>query len=169
MAFLIYKKSASGAGIRYERLEPLKLGGRDGLIAGHVKSLPVGETGSWNLTAAAILKGAGFGSDNGELTILFDATGRDATSVCLYELIRIHGSCRDSSTQLALDFAILVDQNIHGNGAEYSRQFEILTGYKPKALGETIALSGGPSGGDWKWTESAMNLGVTVVPAMGVS
>ncbi len=169
MAFLIYKKSAGGAGIRYERLGPLKLGGRDGLIAGHVKSLPGSETGSWSLTPATMLQRAGFASDNGELTILFDATGRDATSVCLYELIRIHGSCRESSTQLALDFNILVDQNFSGNLAEYSRQFEILAGHKPKVLGETLALSGGPSGGDWKWTASAMNLGVTVVPAMGVS
>ncbi len=169
MAFLIYKKSLAGANIRYERLESLKLGGREGWIARHVKSLPGGETGSWNLTPATMLQRAGFASDNGESTIIFEATGRDATSICLYELIRIHGSCRDSSTQLALDFDILVDQNFSGNLAEYSRQFEILAGHKPKVLGETLALSGGPSGGDWKWTESAVNLGVTVVPAMGVS
>ena len=44
MAFLIYKKTDAGTNIRYERIKPLKLGGSDGLIARHVKSLPADQT-----------------------------------------------------------------------------------------------------------------------------
>ena len=56
MAFLIYKKTAAGTTLRYERIRPLKLGGRDGAIARHVKSLSVEQGASWRLDAAALLK-----------------------------------------------------------------------------------------------------------------
>src|SRR5271167_1737407 len=108
MAFLIYKKYANAETIRYEKLQPLKLGGRDGLIAQHVKTLAADKTPSWKLSAAGLLKLAGFAGAVDELAVLFDVTGKDATNVCLYELSRIHGSCADTSTQLALDFAVVV-------------------------------------------------------------
>lgn len=163
MAFLIYKKYLSGANICYERLMPLQLGGRDGLIAHHVKAIPAANVLCWNLPPAVLLKHAGLAFTGTEFTVLFDATNYKSNCVCLYELIGIHGSCRDTSTQLALDFTILIDLRIAGNAAEYSRNFEIVPGNIPKHLGETLALSGGPGGGDWKWSETAMNLGVTVV------
>ena len=47
MAFLIYKKYGNAETIRYEKLQPLKLGGRDGLIAKHVKTLTGDQTRSW--------------------------------------------------------------------------------------------------------------------------
>ena len=93
MAFLIYKKYGNAETIRYEKLQPLKLGGRDGLIAKHVKTLTDDQTRSWKLGAGALLKLAGFAGAVDELAVLFDVTGKDATNVCLYELARIHGSC----------------------------------------------------------------------------
>jgi hypothetical protein len=32
-----------------------------------------------------------------------------------------------------------------------------------KNLGEMLSLTGGPCGGDWKWAESALQIGATVV------
>ena len=66
MAFLIYKKTDAGTNIRYERIKPLKLGGSDGLIARHVKSLPADQTASWKLDAAGLLRLAGVAGENGE-------------------------------------------------------------------------------------------------------
>jgi hypothetical protein len=165
MAFLIYKKYGNAETIRYEQLKPLKLGGRDGLIAQHVKTLPAAGTRSWKLSAGALLKLAGFAGAVDELAVLFDVTGRDATNVCLYELARIHGSCADMSTQLALDFAVVVDQEIGDNAAAYAKSFEIPVPEKPRLLGETLALTGGPGGGDWKWAGTSLQLGATVVQA----
>jgi hypothetical protein len=96
---------------------------------------------------------------------LFDATGRDATSVCLYELARIHGSCCDTSTQLALDFSVVVDEEIGGNAVELTGKFEVIPPAQPKLLGEMLALTGGPGGGDWKWDATSLQLGATVVHA----
>ena len=165
MAFLIYNKYGNAETIRYEKLQPLKLGGRDGLIAQHVRTLPAAATPSWKLSATALLKLAGFAGAVDELAVLFDVTGKDATNVCLYELSRIHGSCADTSTQLALDFAVVVDKEIGENAAEYARKFEVTPPAQPRLLGETLALTGGPGGGDWKWAGTSLQLGATVVQA----
>lgn len=163
MAFLIYKKTPARGGIRYEKFKPLKLGGGDGLIAQHVKTLSDAETRSWKLDAAELLQLAGL--NLAETAVLFDLSGRDATSVCLYELAKIHGSCRDTSTQLALDFVVVVDQEIAGDAVEFAKTFEVTPTAKPKRLGETLSLTGGPGGGDWKWGVPPLQLGATVVNA----
>lgn len=165
MAFLIYKKIVSGEIIRYEKIKPLKLGGRDGLVAQHVKTLTDDQTQKWKLDTPALLKLAGNAPADDELTVLFDVTGRNTTNVCLYELSRIHGSCRDRSTQLALDFAVVVDKEVGDQAPEFGKAFEITPLAKPKLLGETLALSGGPGGGDWKWAGTSLQLGATVVQA----
>jgi len=161
MGFLIYKRTAAGENLRFERVTPLKLSGADGLIARHVRALPAGETASWKLEAAALLKLAGYECDH--FTVMFDMAGGDATAACLYGLKRIHGSCRDTSTNLALDFNVMVDQETGDDAVEFARSFVVPLKQTPKRLGEMLALSGGPGGGDWKWTASGVNLGATVV------
>ena len=163
MAFLTYKKTVTGSTVRYEQLKPLKFGGRDGLIAKHVKTLSDEDARSWKLEAAALLQLAGL--DDAGTTVLFDVAGKDATSVCLYELVKIHGSCRDTSTQLALDMAVVVDKEIGDDAAAYAKYFEIPVPEKPRQLGETLSLSGGPGGGDWRWGTPPMQLGATIVHA----
>jgi hypothetical protein len=165
MAFLIYKKYGNAETVRYERLQPLRLGGRDGLIAQHVKTLPADKTVSWKLGVGGVLKLAGIAGAADEFTVMFDVAGPDATNVCLYELVRIHGSCADTSTQLALDFSVVVDQEMGDQAVAYAKNFEIPVPEKPRLLGETLALSGGPGGGDWKWAGTSLQLGATVVQA----
>jgi hypothetical protein len=163
MAFLTYKKTVAGTTVRYEQLKTLKFGGRDGIIARHVKTLSDEAARSWKLEAAALLQLAGLDADG--VTVLFDVAGKDATSVCLYELVKVHGSCRDTSTQLALDMTVVVDKEIGDDAAAYAKNFEIPVPEKPRQLGETLSLSGGPGGGDWKWGTLPMQLGATIVHA----
>jgi hypothetical protein len=96
---------------------------------------------------------------------LFDLAGRDATNVCLYELTRIHGSCRDTSTLLALELSVLIDKEVGDDVAGVAQEFAVSAGAKPKSLGETLPLSGGPGGGDWKWGTTALPIGATAVNA----
>jgi hypothetical protein len=165
MAFLTYKKSVAGAKAGYEQIKSIKLGGRDGLVAKHVKTLREADHASWKLDIAGLLQLAGIDTATENLTVLFDVTGRDSTSVCLYELVRIHGSCRDTSTQLALDFAVVIDQEIDGDAAAYAKKFEVEIPARPRLLGETLSMSGGPGGGDWRWGTPPLQLGATVVHA----
>ena len=95
--------------------------------------------------------------------MLFELAGASAAAPCLYELTRIHGSCRDTSTNLALDFNIVLDGSSNGSGAQSGAVFEVPRAAAPRKLGELLAVSGGPLGGDWRWSESAVQLGATVV------
>ena len=161
MGFLIYKKTNAGKHIRYERVKPLKLGGRDGLIARHVIAMPPGQSESWKLDAVGLLRLAGADAEN--LGILFDATGHDATAMCFYELTRLQGSCSDTRTNLALDFNIVLDRKLDNSEPANAPAFEASVSVMPKKLGEMLSLTGGPCGGDWKWGESALQIGATVV------
>jgi len=164
VAFLTYKKTCIDGNVSYQRLKSLKLGGRDGLIAKHVKALNDEEHASWQLSATELLKLAGQ-ADAETTAVLFDVTGEDSTSVCLYQLVQVHGSCRDTSTQLALDFTVVIDQEIGQDAAAYAKKFAVPVPEKPRRLGETLSLSGGPGGGDWKWGTPPMQLGATIVQA----
>jgi hypothetical protein len=161
MAFLIYKKIDAGTNIRYERIKPLKLGGSDGLIARHVKSLPPDQTASWKLDAARLLSLSGIAGEN--LGVLFNASSRDANAICFYELTCLHGSCRDTSTNLALDFNVVLDRELDESKTDFAAAFEAPLAAKQKKLGEILALTGGPHGGDWKWGKPCLQIGATVV------
>jgi len=161
MAFLTFNRTPGGDVVRYQRIQPLKLAGRDGLIARHVQSLPRGQTEVWTLEATALAKLAGHAGEN--LTVLFDAAPGDPAAVCLYELARIHGSCRDTSTNLALDFNVVVDRDLADDVADFTAAFDVPTAAPLKNLREILALTGGPGGGDWKWGTSPIQLGATVV------
>ena len=165
MGFLIYEKTPADGAVRYARLKPLRLGGRDGLIARHVKTLSDAEARSWKLDARNLLELAGHANDPGTLSILFETAGTESGSLCLYELIKIHGSCRDMSTQLALDFAVVLDQEVDGDSEALARRFEVVPPARPKLLGETLSLTGGPGGGNWKWGAPPIQLGATIVHA----
>ena len=47
----------------------------------------------------------------------------------------------------------------------YVKSFEIRVPEKTRLLGETLALTGGPGGGDWKWAATSLQIGATVVQA----
>lgn len=163
MAFLVYKKTAAGDHLHYERLTPLKLAGRDGLIARHVKTLPAEQTSVWTLEAAGL--GQLGGAEGDDIAVLFNAAPGDTTTVCVYELTRIHGSCRDTSTNLALDFNVVLDRDLAESSPGFTAAFDVPLAATPKKLREILALTGGPGGGDWKWGTSPIQLGATVVPA----
>lgn len=161
MAFLIYKKTEAGTDVRYEQVQPLKLGGRDGSIARHVRSLPAEQSASWKLDVATLLKQAGCEGDH--FTVLFNAAGGDTTAACFYELTRIHGSCRDTTTNMALDFNVVLDRKLAESRPDFAAAFDAPLAATPKQLSEMLALTGGPDGGDWKWGSSALQIGATVV------
>jgi hypothetical protein len=89
--------------------------------------------------------------------------GSGAKSVCFYELTRVHGSCRGTITNLALDFNIVLDREMDESMSDPALAFEAPAAAMPKKLGEMLSLTGGPGGGDWKWGESALQIGATVV------
>jgi len=163
MAFHIYRRTARESAVVYERIKPLKLSGASGPIAKHVKTLDDDALRQWRLGPAELLTLAEPALAGPDLTVLFDVSIPGASVVSLYEVRQICGSCRDSSTDIALDLAILVDRDLGAGAAEFAQKFEIPAGQKLRRFSETLSLSGGPGGGDWKWGAPKMQLGATVV------
>jgi len=119
------------------------------------------QTASWKLDAAGLLRLAGVAGEN--LGVLFDATGGSTRAVSFYELTRLHGSCSNTSTNLALDFDIILDEELAEYKPDFAAAFEVPLAAQPKKLGELLALSGGPGGGEWKWGQPGLQIGATVV------
>ena len=164
MGFLIYKKFANAETVRYEQCKPLRLAGC-GRTDRPACQKPARRRRAKLKPGRGLLKLAGLEAAADEYTIMFDVAGPEATNVCLYELSRVHGSSRDTATQLVPDFTVVVDREMDGDAAAYVKQFEIAAPERPRQLGETLALTGGPGGGDWKWTATSLQLGATVVRA----
>jgi len=94
--------------------------------------------------------------------VLFDLGDR-LKSVCLYELTCVHGSSRDMDTQLALDFVVLVDEEVDGDAVEYGGNFKVPVADRPKLIGETLALTGGTGGRLIFWSNT-MNVAQAAIP-----
>jgi len=64
---------------------------------------------------------------------------------------------------LALDFNVLLDRKLEKSEPAAASAFEAPLAVMPRKLGEMLALTCGPGGGDWQWGDSALQIGVTVV------
>jgi hypothetical protein len=164
MAFLIYKKQSAGTATIYERLKPLRLSGPDGPIAKYVHSLSAeAASDGWRMDVAELLAFAGVSCAAGQPALIMDMGGDKPDEVCLYEVQRLSGACRENTTNLVLEFAVLVDEAVKTPVDQFKAGFDLPSDRSPRILQETLALSGGPSGGSWKWEAPAMNIGATVV------
>lgn len=164
MPFLLYRRQPDTVSVRYERLQPLRVGGPDGVIARFVKTLPgrAADAG-WEVAASELIRLAGLGADPADQAILFEVPADEPGAVCFYQLHRVCGHSRDHRTQLSMDLEVLVDGPIREPVEEFRRAFT-LPGDRPgRRLAEILQLGGGPAGGDWKWETPAMKLGATVV------
>ncbi|MEI7731588.1 MAG: hypothetical protein WCO56_18585 [Verrucomicrobiota bacterium] len=157
MAFLFYRKRSTGGVVRYEQLQPLKLGGKNGPIARHVATLKGEQSeAGWELPVATLTQLAGLPAAE-EVTVLFDISGNGI--VCLYELRNIAGLLRSGKVNLALDFDVLVDAPVGKTSADFKKAFELPAVQPKKRLREILVLGTD----DWKWEKPALNLGATLV------
>lgn len=56
-----------------------------------------------------------------------------------------------------------MDQEVGEDAVTAASRFEVTPPLKPKLLGETLSLTGGPGGGDWKWTANQLQIGATIL------
>jgi hypothetical protein len=109
MAFLIYKKTNAGqisVTNGSETAEAQRARRIDCPPCDSDAARTNAKAGNWTPPDCSSSPGA-----RENLGVLFDAAGHDANAVCFYELTRLHGSCRDTRTNLALDFNIVLDRN----------------------------------------------------------
>lgn len=147
MGFTLYKAGTSG---NWLRADTLKLSGKDGLIAKHVKEQGNAIEQTWQLSSRELKTMVGgsifFEHKDGKghlvavsfLHSLIGRTGGDRTDLTLH-MIKILEKLNISTEELALT-GVKIEE---GKG---DQQFLSLT------------LNGGTSGGNWKWMETPIAL-----------
>jgi hypothetical protein len=164
MSFIIYKYSAGGKEIHYERLQTIRLSGPNGAIARFVRSLPGDTTDqSWELSPLDLTRLADVASAGDRLEVLFEASAETDDAVCLYRVRRICGVVRGGKTHLSLDLEVLVDQQVGASAEEFRRAFARPANFSGRRFREMLQLGGGLEGGLWKWETPILNLGATLV------
>lgn len=166
MGFMIYRCRPAEDLLRYEQIKTLSLGGANGAIARFIRNSPRERlAGNWKMTPEELVEFSGSPGIGCELAVLLDMAPRDPSAVCLYQLQEIRGVCQPQSTQLALDFTVLLDHPVAARAGEYKISFTIPAVWPQKRLLEILVLNGGLEGGDWTWGTPAMNLGATFLGA----
>lgn len=135
-------------------IRPLRLGGADGLIAKHVKSLGSASESTWNLTEPTLLKSSG--GQSGCDAVFFRPGGEADGLIEIYRVEAVQGICSGDRTDLVFSFAPLLMREVGAGAWDIEEMAK-------RVLCESLSLSGGPSGGRWLWTDSPMSLGATVV------
>lgn len=168
MAFRIYNRTPVLGGYRYQRQGAIKLAGPSGVIARYVGGLSSKQTdGGWKIPGADLPRLAGTPASSGNPVVLMDLGSSEPQAVCLYELMNICGSSRDTTTHLVLEFVVLIDEAVAGSPEDYRLDFTVPVSRPKRVLNETLLLSGGTGGGTWRWGAPMMNIGATLVTPAG--
>ncbi len=127
MPFLLYRRQPDTVSVRYERLQPLRVGGPDGVIARFVKTLQgrAADAG-WEVASSELIRLAGLATDPADQAILFEVPADEPGTVCFYQLHRVCGQSRDRRTQLSLDLEVLVDGPVSEPVEEFRRAFQAI-------------------------------------------
>lgn len=164
MAFLIYNRTPVLGGYRYQRQAPIKLAGSNGVIARYVGGLTSKQQeGGWKIPGPDLARLAGVPTGTANPVVLMDLGSSEPQAVCLYELLNICGSSRDTTTHLVLEFLVLIDEAVGGAPEQYRLDFTVPLSRPRRVLNETLLLSGGTGGGTWRWGAPMMNIGATLV------
>jgi len=134
---------------------PLRLGGKEGLVAKHVGKLGAAAETPWHLSEAELVDLAG-GDRASEAVFFRSADGSDGESVGFCRLASLHGISTSDRTDLVCHFTQITAKPLENNVWS-------VKALKRGTLCESISLSGGITRGKWQWTDSPMSLGAAVV------
>ncbi len=164
MPFVVYNYQPGIHCCQYKRLKPIRLGGVDGPIARHARSLPAGaaEKG-WELTALALTQLSDLDDSGIKPVVLFDATVDSPPFILLYQLHRICGITHSRQTYLSLELEVLVSHALDSHVEDFKSAFTVPDVQSGRRFREILQLGGGIDGGQWKWETPALNMGAAVV------
>jgi len=156
MSFVLVQLDNSAKPQLATNFRPLRLGGTNGIVANHVKSLGSIAESAWHLLESDVVA---FGGGTTGTDAVFFRPAQDAQpdgSIEFYRLESLHGICTSDRTDLVCHFSSILAHP--GDGTAWT-----LTPSLKGTLCESVSLSGGLSTGHWQWTDSPMSLGAAVV------
>jgi hypothetical protein len=140
-------------------LQPLLLGGRNGLFA---KLLPglANESSEWKLSPEMLLSIAGF---TGTEMILFDLTPQNPASVDYYELRGIQGRTMSLVTNALFQFKVVCGGARARFAGGVDGELIVPDWSRQPTRYEQLQLDGGTRGGAWSWSEPSNAMSATLL------
>lgn len=131
-----------------------RLGSPTGFLASHIASLGSAAESAWSVAAAAAIRGTG--GDPATESIFFRPAQEPGDALEFYRLESIHGISTADRTDIVFHFQPVTA------AASGTAAWTITPGGN-KELSESLSMTGGTSGGTWRWTDPPMAIGCATV------
>jgi hypothetical protein len=161
MSFYLYKIS----GDSFTRVAPLKMTGKQGLIAQFLQSHAGEDTPyAWQAGLKDFLAffNSSLEADSHEL--VFDMLPEALTEVCLYRVVSFRGVSDFDETDMVMSCRILEQGPVQRSVCDYKEQFTLSHEPSPRQLVEAFHLTGGVATGTYYWGKPKMDIGAAICP-----
>lgn len=166
MAFFIYSKSGNS----YTQVSPVKLTGKQGLLAQYLQAHADQETPfAWRIGLEELLTLLDPSLDPEAHELVFDMIPEGLTEVCLYRVVLLRGVSDFDESDMVMSCRILEQGSVQSTAYEFKKQFTLRGGASPRQIVEAFHLTGGVATGTYYWGKPKMDIGAAICPAAGSS
>ncbi len=162
MSFLIYHCD----GVRYARVDSIKLTGADGVLARFLMQNSHVETPfAWQLSDADIIQLARPDLNPTEHRLILDMMPGDSHEISLYHVTYLQGSSELDESDVVLASRILFQATEPGAAVALKRAFTLDKPESSRQMLEAMRLTGGTLRGKYFWAKPKMDIGAAVCPS----
>ncbi len=161
MAFWLYSKNGS----RFERKQPIKLTGKEGLLARFLtRNRDVETPFAWELRPADIIQLIDGDLNVENHAILIDMLPEALAQVSLYRLTSVQGASEYDESDLVLACKMLYQGKCNSTASDFKECFLCETSESDRQMVEALRLTGGVATGTYLWAKPKMDIGAAICP-----
>ena len=161
MAFWLYKKADD----HYTRLNSLKFGGKNGLLARFLQSNAAQDTPfSWQLESEGLIELIDPSLNASEHEVVIDMLPEAMTEVCLYRVTSLRGVSEYDESDMVLACKILQQGPTKEAAISFKESFTVTTEPSSRQVVEAFHLAGGIATGTYRLGKPKMNIGAAICP-----
>jgi len=162
MAFWLYSKNQH----QYQRLSPIKLTGKGGLLATFLHKHAGEDTPyAWELTPAELIAFIDPTLDPTAHEVVIDMLPESFTEVSLYRVTSLRGVSEFDETDLVLACRILFQGRTKVPSDSFKQAFCVEDCPSDRQMVEAFRLTGGIASGKYLWAKPKMDIGAAICPA----
>ncbi len=148
----------------YVQPERLVFSGAHGPLAIYVQSVYKNSGhAEWELSEMELAALVRPGKDISGAVVLFETGNQRPGTITIHRVVSIHGRSTPSETEIVVHFKSLLSNFPIKDADVFRKSFEVPVVADHSDIYENLKLSGGISGGTWKWMESEQILTASVI------
>lgn len=161
MAFWLYAKKGS----TYERIQPIKFTGKEGVLAHFLQEHAADETPfTWELSPADLVKLIEPSLNPAAHLVVIDMLPEVLTEVSLYRITSLRGSSNYDESDLVMACNLLQQGSTPASAGEFKKRFVCNTPPSSRQMVEAFHLTGGVATGSYYWSKPKMDIGAAICP-----